>query len=152
MEIITAKLLDDVLRYIANSDKPDMDKMLKDLSISKELLENSLIILKDDGYVGFTPTDNGFLGIYISGKGRKFIDFNSYANLERKEKKKWHETYPIVYDLLKGLITAIFTIIVGLLLWTIQSRKKDQQYQEIKRQVRDLKEKVDSLTSSGMYQ
>jgi hypothetical protein len=65
--------------------------------------------------------------------------------------QRWFEKHPILYEYFKGLLTAFFTLAVGIILWLLQNQKEDRENKELKRQLEAITYKVDSLTKAPLY-
>ncbi len=71
-------------------------------------------------------------------------DWNIRKNPAYK-KESWSDRNKILFQIMVGLITAIFSLIVGIILWSIDKRQVDQRQDQLQEQVKALSGKVDSL-------
>jgi hypothetical protein len=85
---------------------------------------------------------------YIREKANpKFsYDWNIRKNPAYK-KESWPDRNKVLFQIIVGLITAIFSLIVGITLWSIDKRQVDQKRDQLQEQVEALSGKLDSLTN-----
>lgn len=102
------------------------------------LLSNKHIEIEDTNAKSF---DN--MSFNITPKGRLAYDDLYYLNYE---KEKWIDRNPIIYELIKGFITAGFAIVVTLLLSKPQQQENNQLYMQQEKRLDSLSNLVDFLT------
>jgi hypothetical protein len=81
---------------------------------------------------------------------QRFVRVNEYGVALIKKHKienrgKWIKLNPIKFEILKAVITAAFTLAVGILTGIIHKPEEDQKYKELKLQLEQVSKKVDSL-------
>lgn len=77
---------------------------------------------------------------------RLIVDRTNEKKLRHIHKLNWYSNHPIKYDIFKGVLTAIFTLIIGLLLWLADKSKEVQLHKQQEMRLDSLILKVDSLT------
>jgi hypothetical protein len=72
------------------------------------------------------------------------------------KEKTWGETHPIKYEVLKALITAVFSLLVGYILYLLANQKQDQldnqqtlRIQQISDSIRMLHNTVEDLKDTS---
>jgi hypothetical protein len=91
---------------------------------------------------GLIKLYNKELGIYqLTADGFKFSGF-------KNEEPKWTERNPILYDLVKGLITALFAISVSLFLGNYNSVENKRVQKLHEDRLNNLVHKVDSIVNA----
>ncbi|MFT4019557.1 MAG: hypothetical protein QM668_21515 [Agriterribacter sp.] len=74
-------------------------------------------------------------------------DWNIRKNPVYK-KESWSDRNKILFQIIVGLITAIFSLVVGVILWSIDKRQADQKRDQLQDQVKVLSDRLDSLSNS----
>ena len=73
-------------------------------------------------------------------------DWNIRKNPAYK-KESWSDRNKFLFQIIIGLITATFSLIVGIILWSIDKRQVDQKQKQLQEQVQVLSDKLDSLAN-----
>jgi hypothetical protein len=84
-------------------------------------------------------------GEYVKEPSRRFkFDWNIYRNPNYK-KTNWTEKHPILKDFVVGTISAIFSLVVGLVLWSIQDKSEAERRERIEKKIEQTNKRIDSL-------
>lgn len=117
----------------------------------KEIVSIAEKIIADKGQIDFNkhfpslpPDERDRLISLISGRGKYMLDKvpNTEAWILRKNpayKNQWS------HDVKLALFTATLSLIVGGILWRLDSREKTQQVQQLQEQLKSVSDKLDSL-------
>lgn len=131
------QIIDLIKQHIDNNDSVRVgwaaEQILKSKQQNHILDKLSAAITKTNEYIR-EPANPNFA-----------YDWNIRKNPEYK-KENWSDKNKILFQIIVGLITAIFSLVVGIILWSIDKRQADQKRNELQEQVEILSDKLDSLS------
>jgi hypothetical protein len=106
------------------------------------LLLNALTKMRAFGLI--IDKDHG--AIQLSPKG---LDFTTFKNEGRR---RWRNANPRTHDLVVVIIGAALSLLVGCILWQLDSRIEDLKYKELNNRIQEVNLRLDSLTKLPIFQ